>query len=119
MSEALARVNGMPNLAVGRRVAELRAQRGWTQAHLSEVSGADCRTIQRLEATGRSRGCTLMAVAQAFDLNVRDLFSPAVDAEPAALAAVATAGGYQVLGTAVWNQTGEDIFIIAARRSRG
>ena len=61
---------------VGRRVAELRQERGWTQRHVADALGmliADYQAIER----GR-RNCTmrtLVHVARAFGVATRDLFA--------------------------------------------
>jgi transcriptional regulator with XRE-family HTH domain len=34
---------------IGRRIAELRAERGWTQAHFAEVLGIAVSNVQRME----------------------------------------------------------------------
>ncbi len=56
------------------RVKTLRKDRGWTQDHLASVSGLSLKTIQRIE-TGKSSAAleAQQALAQVFDLNVRDL----------------------------------------------
>ncbi|MBX9609186.1 MAG: helix-turn-helix domain-containing protein [Gammaproteobacteria bacterium] len=58
------------------RVKALRAERGWSQDHLAFVAGVNIRTIQRLEKDGSARHETLMAVAQAFGMEVKQLSSP-------------------------------------------
>jgi transcriptional regulator with XRE-family HTH domain len=50
-----------------------RRMRAWTQEQLADVASLSTRTIQRLEKDGSAAPETLMAVAQAFKLNVRQL----------------------------------------------
>lgn len=62
-------------LIVGRRVAELRRQRGWTQEALAEKAQVSGRYIQLIEA-GREN-LTIMTLAKlgnALRIPVRDLF---------------------------------------------
>jgi transcriptional regulator with XRE-family HTH domain len=58
---------------IGDRVRMLREQRCWTQAHLAEASGVSLRTIQRLERLHSCSGETLMALAAALGVDVREL----------------------------------------------
>jgi transcriptional regulator with XRE-family HTH domain len=59
----------------GQKVRELRDARGWTQEHLAEVSGTTHRTIQRLESNETRGQESLMAVADALEVSVKDLQS--------------------------------------------
>jgi len=61
---------------IGDRVRALRENRGWTQAHLAEVSGVSARTIQRVESKHVYSGETAMALAAALGLDVQDLVAP-------------------------------------------
>jgi transcriptional regulator with XRE-family HTH domain len=55
------------------RVKELRVARGWSQAHLAELTGLSVRTIQRIE-TGAHPGLeSLRGLAAAFGVDVADL----------------------------------------------
>jgi len=54
-------------------VRRLRLERSWSQTQLAEVSGLSLRTIQRLERAGNCSHETLMALALAFEIDVRDL----------------------------------------------
>jgi transcriptional regulator with XRE-family HTH domain len=58
---------------IGDRIRTLREQRAWTQAHLAEASGVSMRTIQRLETLHSCSPETLLALAAAFDVDIRDL----------------------------------------------
>ena len=60
-------------------IKEERKARGWSQGHLAGVAGVDTRTIQRLEKSGSGSNETLMGVAQAFDMEIRELSSAGVD----------------------------------------
>ncbi|MGF1692281.1 2TM domain-containing protein [Photobacterium kagoshimensis] len=54
-------------------VRKLRLQRGWSQDHLSQISGLSVRTIQRIER-GHNAGLeSLKALAAVFDVQVTDL----------------------------------------------
>lgn len=55
-------------------VSQLRKNAGWTQERLSERSGVPVRTIQRLEAGHETSLETLSRIADAFKVDVRDLF---------------------------------------------
>lgn len=50
-----------------------REARAWTQTQLAEVAGVNLRTIQRLEKDGTASFETLMGVAQAFGIDVKEL----------------------------------------------
>ncbi|HEY0258587.1 MAG TPA: helix-turn-helix transcriptional regulator [Lacisediminihabitans sp.] len=56
------------------RVSQLRRSAGWTQERLSERSGVPVRTIQRLEAGNETSLETLSRVADAFKVDVNELF---------------------------------------------
>ena len=62
----------------GKLIRRLREQRAWTQEHLAGVSDLNTRTIQRIEngEVPPSKE-SLMRIADAFDLNVRELISAA------------------------------------------
>jgi len=56
-------------------VKETRINRGWTQAQLAELCAVNIRTIQRVENDGTASLETTMALAAAFDLEIKDLFA--------------------------------------------
>ena len=56
-------------------VKEARINRGWTQAQLAELCAVNIRTIQRVESDGAASLETTMALAAAFDLEIKDLFA--------------------------------------------
>ncbi|WP_261858428.1 2TM domain-containing protein [Photobacterium sanguinicancri] len=54
-------------------VRKLRLQRGWSQDHLSQISGLSIRTIQRIER-GHNAGLeSLKSLAAVFEVQVTDL----------------------------------------------
>ncbi|MGF1684691.1 2TM domain-containing protein [Photobacterium makurazakiensis] len=54
-------------------IRKMRLQRGWSQEHLSQLSGLSVRTIQRIER-GQNAGLeSLNALAAVFEVNVTDL----------------------------------------------
>lgn len=55
------------------KIKELREERSWSQAQLSEVAGISLRTVQRIENTGTCSKETLLAIASAFDIDVKEL----------------------------------------------
>jgi transcriptional regulator with XRE-family HTH domain len=56
-------------------VKETRINRGWTQAQLAELCAVNIRTIQRVENDGTASLETTMALAAAFDLEIKELFA--------------------------------------------
>lgn len=54
-------------------VKKAREERAWTQSHLAKVAEVSHRTIQRLERDGSASFETLMAVANAFEIEVKEL----------------------------------------------
>lgn len=54
-------------------VKKEREDRAWPQRQLAEVAGVNLRTIQRLEKDGSASFETLMGVAQAFGIDVKQL----------------------------------------------
>jgi transcriptional regulator with XRE-family HTH domain len=56
-------------------VKETRINRGWTQAQLAELCAVNIRTIQRVESDGAASLETTMALAAAFDLEIKELFA--------------------------------------------
>ena len=61
------------NLDRAKFVKQERQVRAWTQAQLSEIVDVSPRTIQRLERDGAAAFETLMGVADAFGIDVKDL----------------------------------------------
>jgi transcriptional regulator with XRE-family HTH domain len=56
-------------------IKETRINRGWTQAQLAELCAVNIRTIQRVESDGTASLETTMALAAAFDLEIKALFA--------------------------------------------
>src|SRR5690606_19487465 len=54
-------------------VKKEREARAWPQRQLADVAGVNLRTIQRLEKDGAASCETLMGVAHAFEIDVRQL----------------------------------------------
>lgn len=54
----------------GKKVRQLREQRGWTQEYLAAAAGVDPRTIQRVERDQTKGSETLLAVAGALDVDL-------------------------------------------------
>lgn len=61
------------NLKRAKLVRKEREERAWTQSRLAEISGVTLRTIQRLEKDGAANFETLMGIASAFELDVKEL----------------------------------------------
>ena len=61
------------NLERAEFVRKQREERAWSQRQLADVADVSLRTIQRLEKDGSASFETLMAVAQAFDIDVKQL----------------------------------------------
>ena len=63
----------MKNPRLASIIKEQRAARVLTQEHLAQLAEVDIRTIQRLESTGTCNKETLMAIAEAFNMDAKDL----------------------------------------------
>ncbi len=62
--------------AVGRRIGELRADRGWTQETFAEHYGASAKYVQTLELGTENLSLTTLArVARTLKVPVRDLLT--------------------------------------------
>jgi transcriptional regulator with XRE-family HTH domain len=68
---------------IGRRIAELRAEKGWSQARFAEVLGIALQNLQRMEQ-GRQNFTvrTLVNVARKLDCAPRDLWKPMTTTQP-------------------------------------
>lgn len=65
--------NMAKDLERAKRVKEMREERAWTQSQLAEVAGINLRTVQRVERDGAASFDTLMALANAFEIEVKQL----------------------------------------------
>ncbi|HNM05726.1 MAG TPA: helix-turn-helix domain-containing protein, partial [Leptospiraceae bacterium] len=65
------------SLKIGKRIRELRLQRGITQEKLGEISGMDPKHIQLMEGSrpSNSRVDTIRNIAEAFGLSVAEFFA--------------------------------------------
>lgn len=61
------------NVKRAKFVKKAREERAWTQTRLAEIAGVTLRTIQRLEKDGAANFETLMGVASAFEIDVKEL----------------------------------------------
>jgi transcriptional regulator with XRE-family HTH domain len=66
-------INMAKNMDRAKFVRKAREERAWPQRQLAEAAKLNLRTIQRLEKDGSASFETLMAVAGAFDVNVKEL----------------------------------------------
>jgi transcriptional regulator with XRE-family HTH domain len=60
---------------LGERIAEMRRQRGWTQAELAEKAGLRQATISKIERGQRRKNgvTTLQGIATAFNIDLTTL----------------------------------------------
>lgn len=61
------------NIGRAKFVKKARLERAWSQTQLATIAGVNLRTIQRLEKDGAASFETLMGVAQAFEIDVKEL----------------------------------------------
>jgi transcriptional regulator with XRE-family HTH domain len=55
------------------KIRQLREERSWSQAQLGGIANVSLRTIQRVEKDGHCSHETLLSIAAAFDIDVRQL----------------------------------------------
>lgn len=55
------------------KIKKLRTERAWSQAQLSEVASLSIRTVQRVEFDGKCSHESLLAIASAFDIDIKEL----------------------------------------------
>lgn len=55
------------------KIKKLRMERAWSQAQLAEVASLSIRTVQRVEMDGNCSHESLLALASAFDIDVKEL----------------------------------------------
>ena len=68
MEETMAKNSGR-----AKAVKKARQERAWTQSQLAKVADVNLRTIQRLERDGAASFETLMGIAQAFEMDIKEL----------------------------------------------
>jgi len=56
-----------------KKIRRLREDRAWTQERLAAVAGIDTRTVQRIESGRSAFPDTLMALANAFEIDIAEL----------------------------------------------
>ncbi len=61
------------NIGRAKFVKKARQERAWSQSQLATIADVNLRTIQRLEKDGAASFETLMGVAQAFKIDVKEL----------------------------------------------
>jgi transcriptional regulator with XRE-family HTH domain len=61
-------------LGVGRRLAEVREGRGWSQEEAAERLGLSSRMIRKLESGGNTTVRRLALIALAYDVRLASLF---------------------------------------------
>ncbi len=62
----------MEYIGLGEQVKRLRQERAWSQTQLADIAGLSERTVQRVEKLDQCSYETLMAVASAFEVDVRE-----------------------------------------------
>jgi transcriptional regulator with XRE-family HTH domain len=65
----------MKSFLLAEKVKALRLQKAWSQAQLSEIASLSIRTIQRIELDGRCSQESLLALASAFEIDVKEFTS--------------------------------------------
>lgn len=61
---------------IGRRIAELRQQKGWSQREFAELLRVTFQWVSQLEAGQNLTIYTLVKVANAFEVTLQDLLEP-------------------------------------------
>jgi transcriptional regulator with XRE-family HTH domain len=54
-------------------IRKLRLKKGWSQEHLSQISGLSSRTIQRIERGQKASLETLKSLAIVFEVDINEL----------------------------------------------
>jgi transcriptional regulator with XRE-family HTH domain len=67
---------------VGRRIAELRREKGWTQERLAEKVGTSVQWVSRIEGGVNMTIETMVGLARVLDVEVPDLFTPPAPEPP-------------------------------------
>lgn len=63
----------MNGMSLANRIKELRSERVWSQAQLAAIASLSIRTIQRVETSGKCSKESLLSLASAFDIDVKEL----------------------------------------------
>ena len=63
----------MNGMSLANRIKELRSERAWSQAQLAAIASLSIRTIQRVETSGKCSKESLLSLASAFDIDVKEL----------------------------------------------
>jgi transcriptional regulator with XRE-family HTH domain len=79
----------------GRRVEELRKERGWSKKDLAEAAGINRGTLRRVEREEPVRGETGKKVAGALEVNYLSIGQPYYEPEKAALMGAVTEYAYR------------------------
>ncbi|MEZ9395821.1 helix-turn-helix domain-containing protein [Vibrio splendidus] len=61
-------------MTIGKKVKQLRELKGWSQEHLSSVSGLSSKTIQRIESGKKASLESQQALASAFQIEISEIF---------------------------------------------
>ncbi len=65
--------NSAKNMERAKFVKKARQERAWSQAQLAKIADVNLRTVQRLEKDGAASFHTLQGIAQAFEIDVKEL----------------------------------------------
>ena len=60
-------------MSLANKIRDLRLERAWSQAQLATVASLSIRTIQRVELSGKCSKESLLSLASAFDIDVKEL----------------------------------------------
>jgi transcriptional regulator with XRE-family HTH domain len=63
------------DMGLGQKIKKLREERAWTQERLAQIAEVSLKTIQRVEAGQNPSKETQMALASAFDIDLKDLIN--------------------------------------------
>jgi transcriptional regulator with XRE-family HTH domain len=63
----------MNGMLLANKIKELRLERSWSQSQLAVVASLSLRTVQRVELSGKCSKESLLSLASAFDIDVREL----------------------------------------------
>ena len=63
----------MNSMLLANKIKELRLERAWSQVQLAVVASLSLRTVQRVELSGKCSKESLLSLASAFDIDVKEL----------------------------------------------